>query len=130
LHAWRREWSGLAINLVIGNHDRSAGLPPAEWNLEIHPEPLYEPPFVYAHHPLEHAHGYTLCGHLHPAYALRDRLARNETLKCFWFKSKYGVLPSFGSFTGNLRIQPGDSDLVFLAGPRRVIPVPQGRATH
>lgn len=129
LHAWRREWTALTIELVIGNHDRSAGLPPAEWKLGIHPETLHEPPFIYAHHPLEHAHGYTLCGHLHPAYALRDRLARSETMRCFWFKARYGVLPSFGSFTGSMRIQPGNSDLVFLAGPRSVIPVPQGITT-
>ncbi len=124
LAVWCDAWKSVQLELILGNHDRCAGLLPPEWNLRVHTHPLCAPPFVYAHHPVESADGYVLCGHLHPAFTLRDRVTRSHTLPCFWFTQHYGVLPAFGGFTGTMRVRPSASDQVYLAGPGEVVPLP------
>jgi metallophosphoesterase superfamily enzyme len=109
---------------VIGNHDRRAGVPPAEWNIECAHEPLVEPPFVYAHEPQKHPGGYVLAGHLHPSLTLYDVSGPALRSPCYWFAAHCGILPAFGSFTGTHSIDPQVKDHVFVVGPDAVLRVP------
>ena len=62
-------------------------------------------------------------GHVHPVVRMRSRRERMR-LPAFWFTPQFGVLPSFGSFTGGAEIEPGPRDEVFAVAAGRVWRVP------
>lgn len=115
-HAWRHQHVSLAIELVRGNHDRAAGDPPPEWNIDTMNSPTPHAPFVYAHEPFTPDAGYALAGHLHPAAQLVGKGRQTLKLPCFWFGARCAVLPAFGGFTGLAVIQPKVGDRVFVIG--------------
>lgn len=121
--SWRGEHPDLRIWLVRGNHDRGAGDPPADWNIQVVNGPTPGPQFVLAHEPPQNVQGYALAGHLHPAAQLTGQGRQRLKLPCFWFGASCGVLPAFGSFTGTSIIQPQKTDHVFVVGDGRVFPV-------
>src|SRR5437588_9929236 len=53
LRDWRRHRAELEIVLVRGNHDRSAGYPPADWRVRCETEPWQIGPFACCHVPCE-----------------------------------------------------------------------------
>jgi len=128
LHAfrvWRQAHGSLTVDIVVGNHDRRE--PAQVWQQIVgwHTRPLIEPPFVLAHEPVEHPHGYVLAGHIHPVMRLRRRSGGGR-VPVFWQRRAYLVLPSFGSLTGGAEVEVELGDRVFSAGPERVIPLPVG----
>ena len=120
---WRNHHVNLDILLVRGNHDRGAGDPPEELRIHCADPPWTELPFVFQHFPEPAASGYALSGHLHPAIRLRGRGKERLTLCCYWFTPRFGVLPAFGSLTGNAYVEPGDQDQVFAIAEDEVIAV-------
>ncbi len=116
---WRQKFPGLAMHLVMGNHDRQAGQPPASWGIQCDDE-LVEPPFVWRHEPGETDAGYVLAGHLHPAVRLRGK-GEQLRLPCFIFGETCGLLPAFGDFTGFSAIWPQKDDVVFVVADDAVI---------
>ena len=128
LHAfrlWRQAHGSLTVDIVVGNHDRRE--PANAWQQIVgwHTRPLLEPPFVLAHEPAAHPEGYVLAGHIHPVLRLRRRSGGGR-VPVFWQRREYLVLPSFGSFTGGAEVAVELGDLLFAAGPERVIPLPVG----
>ena len=110
LQTWRTRHAQLRLTLVIGNHDRHAGAPPAALGIALVEEPWRQGPFALCHHPDVPADGaYVLAGHVHPAARLA---AGRETLRlpCFVVGAARAVLPSFGAFTGGhtVRAQAGE----------------------
>lgn len=67
-----------------------------------------------------------LCGHVHPVICIRQRRERLR-LPVYWFTEEYGVLPSFGSFTGGAEVEPAPTDAVFAVAPEGVWRVPLAR---
>jgi len=122
LLSWRTRHKSLNIDLIRGNHDRGAGDPPPDWDMTSQATASIMP-FVLTHHPVSSAAGYVLAGHLHPSATLAGRGRQKLTLPCFWFGSAVGVLPAFGSFTGNATIRPASGDRVFVVMPEAVLPV-------
>jgi DNA ligase-associated metallophosphoesterase len=129
--AWRAARPGLRVALVRGNHDRRAGDPPAEWRVECLDAPVAEPPFLWLHEPpdpvaqaflpaLPALQGYPVAGHVHPAVALGGN-GRGLTLPCFYFGRAYGLLPSFGEFTGTAVVRPRPGEGVFVLAGDEVI---------
>ncbi len=114
LTEWRGQCPGLRVHLVRGNHDRAAGDPPPEWDIELQTEPWRMGPWALCHEPQPVAGAYTLAGHWHPCIGLRGAARERLRLPCFWFgdsaQHAVGVLPAFGDFTGMHPIQrrPGD----------------------
>ena len=92
----------LRVAVRRGEHDRHAGDPPSELNIDCVDEPHLESSFVLAHHPQQSRYGYVLAGHLHPGAPLVGRGRMRERLPCFWLGHRCGVLPAFGDFTGLL----------------------------
>ncbi|MFT4174920.1 MAG: ligase-associated DNA damage response endonuclease PdeM [Rhodocyclaceae bacterium] len=98
---WRARHASMQVELVLGNHDRHAGVP-AALDVVVHPQPLWLPPFWLCHAPEDvagDAPGYRLCGHEHPGMvlaALGDRLR----VPCFVIGERVAVLPAFGALTG------------------------------
>ncbi|MFO1126002.1 MAG: ligase-associated DNA damage response endonuclease PdeM [Methylocystis sp.] len=102
---WRKSRRALRLTLVRGNHDRRAGDPPSEYDIEIVDEPYEAEGVVARHHPLAHEEckqdGATvLAGHLHPSVRLNGPARDTVRLPCFVLEGRQIVLPAFGAFTG------------------------------
>jgi DNA ligase-associated metallophosphoesterase len=115
LTIWRGTHRSLTVTLVRGNHDRSAGDPPASLEIDCVDPGLRIGPFALHHEP-EHASAdaYSLCGHIHPGVQLggSGRLGRKTGAKfpAFVMHARSAILPAFGRFTGlaTVRPEPGD----------------------
>lgn len=127
LTEWRRQHAALQIVLVVGNHDRHAGMPPAHWEIDT-TEELATPPFLCVHHPMETAalasledDAYVLSGHIHPVVKLSGSGHTPLRLPCFYFQGRQAVLPAFGSFTGGYCVKPQKGEQIFVVGPGAVL---------
>jgi uncharacterized protein len=120
---WRRTNTELEILLVRGNHDRHAGDPPAELGITVVDAPHAVGPFELRHFPAASADGYTLAGHVHPAYVVCGAGRQWERLSCFVVGTTGAILPAFGSFTGTAEIEPRATDRVFVVAGDDVIPI-------
>ncbi len=126
--SWRQQRASLDVVLLKGNHDDSAGDPPADWSMRVSSAPVVEGPFVYAHDPedaaSERARGLTLlCGHLHPAVSLAGAGRSSLRARCFWLRmgSRRLVFPAFGAFTGSRVVRPAAEDRVFVLGDGEIV---------
>ena len=121
INEWRTRWSWVEMILVRGNHDRRAGDPPPELEMRCENAPLFEGPFVFAHHPARSDGGYVLCGHVHPSARLSGPGRQHSRLPCFWFGKEAAVLPAFGEFTGLADIDATPGDQVWVIADGEVI---------
>ncbi len=124
LARWRRAHSALEITLIRGNHDRRAGDPPAQLDIEVVAEPLLLGPFALQHEPRAHPSHHVLAGHLHPAYRLRGRGRASLRLPCFQLGERVSLLPAFGSFTGALEVAAAPGTRLYLVGDGGVWALP------
>lgn len=121
---WREQHRQLNVTLVRGNHDRRAGDPACEWNIQTVPEPLTEDALALCHAPRDVPDRYAIGGHIHPGVRLSGRGRDSLRLPCFWFTRTHAVLPAFGDFTGMAEIAPQEGDRVFVdTGRGEVVPV-------
>ena len=135
LSDWRRSHAYLEVINVRGNHDRQAGDPPPE--LEVDCVGEWEIAGVrMVHDPVEAAEVCgdaggrpTMAGHVHPAVYLENRSDRIR-LPCFHVRGNCLILPAFGAFTGAKVLTPKAGDRVYAVGPDGVlaVPVPGGVA--
>jgi len=126
LRIWRDSRADLVVINVRGNHDRQAGDPPADLNVQCFSGSNYQtidPAITFAHEPVSQPNLYTLCGHLHPGVFLQGKGRSRLRTACFHFMPNTAVLPAFGAFTGMKMIQPSKSDRVFAVGPNQVTEV-------
>ncbi len=114
LSAWRTRHRALAITLVRGNHDRSAGEPPRALAIDT-VRVLAIDGIALRHDPPKAVSGYSICGHLHPVF--RPPLPGEPARPCYWFRSHLLVLPAFSSLAGGYRIRPARRDRIVLVGP-------------
>lgn len=124
VRAWRQRHRQLQLVLVRGNHDRHAGDPPADWQVQAADEPLALGGLLLQHHPQPVAGGYVIAGHLHPCIVLGGRAHDRLRLPCFHFGPAVGVLPAFGEFTGMHAMprEPGDRVFVVQGDAVRAVP--------
>lgn len=121
LRDWRHQMPTRArCVLVRGNHDRHAGDPPAELDIDVVPEPLVVPPFALCHEPGASPHGYVMAGHLHPACVLRGTGPDKLRLPCFLVGEHAMILPAFGAFTGHATVRPAEGQGLYVVGGGRV----------
>lgn len=121
---WRTAHASLAIEVVIGNHDRHSAPPPRGWNIAIEQKPVERGPFLLCHEPCRHEALYVLSGHIHPAIRVNDpATGHGLTVPCFYFGQHHAMLPAFGSFTGTARVKPEPGDTVFALVDGEIIPL-------
>lgn len=120
---WRAQRKSVALTIVRGNHDKKAGDPPGEWGARCIEAGEALGPFILNHEPGASRSGYALAGHIHPAVRLSAAGEASLRLPCFWFGSRYGVLPAFGAFTGNAEVRPRRGDQVFVIAEQEVLQV-------
>ncbi|MEI9863302.1 MAG: ligase-associated DNA damage response endonuclease PdeM [Limisphaerales bacterium] len=119
---WRDRHPSLEMTLVIGNHDRHAGVPPDDWRIRCVTEPWTLPPFSCYHKPLETMRkDFALCGHVHPAFELYERSGLRAKSVCFYFQERIAILPAFGSFTGTHVIKPLHGEKFFLVVEGQIV---------
>ncbi|SDV49103.1 ligase-associated DNA damage response endonuclease PdeM [Chitinasiproducens palmae] len=127
LRVWRARHPDLALTLIVGNHDRHAGMPDPSLGFALCEEPHRFGPFALCHHPQAVPDAYALAGHLHPSFVIRGRGDRAR-LPCFRFGATSAVLPAFGAFTGGLD-GAAEDDAIYVCADDRVIAVPRHTAT-
>ncbi len=111
-----------SILLIKGNHDVVHPSFFKRANLEVLPY-LIIGDFYLTHKP-EHKPGYfTLCGHLHPGYALRGLGKQKLKLPCFYQAKNQLILPAFGTFTGLYLVEPKANESVYVCAQQEVIRV-------
>jgi DNA ligase-associated metallophosphoesterase len=119
---WRSEHTGLAVRLVVGNHDRGRAMPPADLEFAVSEESHEAGGLRFVHDPGRAGPGaYAVAGHLHPAVRLRGG---GRSVPCFWLREAGLVLPGFGTFTGGARVRPGEGERVFAVADGMVVEVP------
>ena len=120
---WRASRKALEILLIRGNHDRAAGLTPADWAVREAAEPFDDGPLTFTHHggTSDRPH---LCGHVHPVVALRDFDRSRASLPCFVIDPMQLMLPAFGAFTGGFKIKRGPERRIFAVAGDVIVPVP------
>ncbi|MNO59361.1 Calcineurin-like phosphoesterase [compost metagenome] len=116
LMTWRERHAHLRIVLVRGNHDRHAGDPPSELDIDVVEEPWLLAPFALQHEPTPHPDFPVLAGHVHPVFVLRGRARQRLRLPCFLIETNVSLLPAFGEFTGGWTVSPASGTRVFLTG--------------
>jgi DNA ligase-associated metallophosphoesterase len=120
---WREARKAVALTIVRGNHDKKAGDPPEAWDVRCIEAGESLGPFILNHEPGASRGGYALAGHIHPAVRLSADGGESLRLPCFWFGSRFGVLPAFGAFTGNAEVLPRRGDQVFVIAEHEVLQV-------
>ncbi|MCE2915849.1 MAG: ligase-associated DNA damage response endonuclease PdeM [Rubrivivax sp.] len=125
---WRQRNPELQLTLVVGNHDRHAGAPPADWRVAVvegpwQPDP--QSPLALDHEPQVAEGRFVLAGHVHPAAVLGGRAHQRLRLPCFHLGPQVGVLPAFGEFTGMHVMPRGPSDRVFVIADNSVHELPR-----
>lgn len=123
LRAWRERHAELHLTLIRGNHDKRAGDPPADLDIEVVAEPLLMGPFALQHEPDAHASHHVLAGHVHPVYHLRGKGRQRLRLPCFQLGSRVSLLPAFGAFTGGYAVEQDNDHRIFVIGDHEVWPV-------
>jgi len=123
LRRWRSLAGTFEILLVRGNHDRHAGDPPNDLQINCVNAPAFVPPFIFRHEPMDVEGAYGLAGHVHPGLTLVGRGLQRETLPCFLVGPRGAIIPAFGSFTGLGAVQPGPEDRAFVIAADEVLEV-------
>ncbi len=113
IKVWRDARNGLQVILVRGNHDRWVKSSSSVFGINSTFDMLDLPPFTFRHEPAAVHGSYVISGHLHPGVRMAGIGRQTERLPCFYFGQDYAVLPSFGSFTGNVALRPKRGDRVF-----------------
>jgi DNA ligase-associated metallophosphoesterase len=123
LAKWRQCNADLEIVLVLGNHDRHAGIPPKDWRIRCVRGPWELAPFLCNHAPEAVKGRFVLAGHWHPSFRFNDRIGSGIHSPCFYFRAGLAVLPAYGSFTGMHPVKPRGEDRICLIGPDEVMDV-------
>lgn len=118
---WRAERKSLAIELVLGNHDRGRRELFDRLDLQLLTPPFRRKPLELCHYPDEPSvpagectvgEFVRLAGHLHPAVRLSDG-GSSVRASCFWLHGNTIVLPAFGEFTGTSLV-PDDRQAISI----------------
>lgn len=121
---WRVSLPNIAIDLVVGNHDRKADSCEPLGVRVLGEVVTLNSGLRLTHEPPEADAPPTLCGHLHPVISVGPRRsAARVRAACFHFEANTGVLPAFGTFTGGRAMHNGPACAVFAAGDQTVVPV-------
>lgn len=122
---WRKQYPGLKMDIVLGNHDRLPENFCDEFQIDIYPTELTIGPFTFAHHPREQveSNAYVISGHIHPVVSLSGIARQYITAPCFYFGTQQAVLPSFGYFTGGYPIDIDEEDTVIAVAQNKLFAV-------
>lgn len=100
---------GVKLELILGNHDRSAETLAMQLGFQLNPEPTAWGAIDLAHHPDSNPKRSRIAGHIHPQVIFQQRTDR-LVFPCFAIlRSKTLLLPAFTAFSGGPRFTPRDA---------------------
>ena len=114
LRKWRLRHSNMQCILIRGNHDVSAGDPPADLKFTVVNEPYLIDGFALQHIPKPHATHHVIAGHVHPVFRLIGKGRQSMTIPCLHHSPQMTLLPSFGEFTGGFKVEKTPNCQLFL----------------
>ncbi len=123
---WRARHAQVAVRMVRGNHDASAGDPPPACGIEVLNAPSIHAGLALCHEPDEPTGCFRVAGHVHPVVRILGRIDRIR-VACFWLRPDALILPAFGEFTGGWPVAPQPGEQVFAVAGSDVILVPTSR---
>lgn len=119
---WRKEYTGLNVVLVKGNHDTLKNEDYEALGIEVHQKELLCFPFRFIHDkPKDFDEYYNISGHIHPGVVLYGRARQQLKFPCFYFGSNCAVLPAFSVFTGLKVIKQDAGDRFYAITPEKVV---------
>jgi uncharacterized protein len=124
LREWRTQHSSMRCILVRGNHDKHAGDPPADLNIETVDEPYLIGEFALQHIPAPHATHHVIAGHVHPTFRLLSQGRQRLILPCFYHQTNMTLMPSFGDFTGGVLMEDKEGAFICVTDGQCIWPVP------
>jgi DNA ligase-associated metallophosphoesterase len=110
--------------LVAGNHDILGKHIFEQANMSV-VDSLEMGPFLMSHDRINSEAHFNIHGHLHPGIRLQGNAKQRLRLPCFYFNMQegYGVMPSFGTFTGLSMMKAKAKDEIFVCSGDSVIKV-------
>ena len=120
---WRDRHAQLAIDLVLGNHDRQLAGWLREWRIEAHVEPVMINGLALFHEVDSETPATGMSGHMHPVAWLRSGREKVR-LPAFARRGDHLVLPAFGRFTGGFDGLQKDAWNLYPIADNRVFELP------
>lgn len=122
---WRSLFPNIAMILVLGNHDILNKKLYEDLNFQVC-ECFETGPFYFSHEPLNNSQSekvskYIISGHIHPGVVLEGAGRQRLSLPCFHFGKKQALLPSFGKFTGKVKMKNLKGDRVFAVLKDKIV---------
>ena len=119
---WRARHVQLAIDLVLGNHDRDLAPWLREWRIKAHIESMNINGLEMVHEVESDAPAAGMSGHLHPVAWLRSGREKVR-LPAFARRGDHLILPAFGRFTGGFDGLYRDKWTLYAVAGDRVVEV-------
>ena len=123
---WRNDIASVKMILIKGNHDILTNKFYEEANIEVAKKKISIKDFCFTHDFASECEDdknelFTFSGHIHPGIKVNGTGKQSFMLPCFYFTSKYAVLPAFSHFTGLYKMRPAKKDNVFALVENQVI---------
>ena len=121
---WRNDISYVELFLIRGNHDILPDTFYMNANIKVENKKLTIKKFCFTHDIVaceDEESEFIFSGHIHPGVKLGGPGKQSFMLPCFYFSSKYAVLPAFSMFTGLYNIRPSKKDAVFALIENKVV---------
>ncbi|HKL49684.1 MAG TPA: ligase-associated DNA damage response endonuclease PdeM [Wenzhouxiangellaceae bacterium] len=123
---WRARHEQLAVDLVLGNHDRNLTPWLNEWRIGAYIEPMEINGLKMFHEVDMKAPAAGMSGHLHPVVWLRSGRERLR-LPAFARRGDHLILPAFGRFTGGFDGLAKEAWTLYPVAGERVVDIPSSR---
>lgn len=124
--SWRLRHAQLAIDLVLGNHDRNLAPWLDDWGIDAYQEPIEINGLKMFHEVDLEVCDAGISGHLHPVAWLRSGRERFR-LPAFARRGDHLILPAFGRFTGGFDGLENEAWDLFPVAGDRVVNIPSSR---
>ena len=118
---WRQQHADTRMQVVLGNHDKRAGAWDALLRIEELDAPHVEHDIALTHDPDEPSDLPLIAGHIHPAVRLTDFDGSGVNVPCFVVEERRIVLPSFGTFTGGVKMPHAAGRKLYAAAAGKVV---------
>jgi len=117
---WRKQYEGIEMTLVQGNHDVFSAASYRDLELRVETE-VQLGKLKLLHEAEGMPDAPTISGHIHPGVQLVGAGRQSLKYPCFYLNGCSLLMPAFGSTTGLYMIKPEAESTVFVATPKGLL---------